>query len=149
MISKKNNNKVGNASLNAVNAVLPSETIIHPCFGSKPQDLDISYPFSLLFLNIKTRPLPLPLTWRRPEGAAMLFGPAGWVEAWVEVKEPEDCRCVWQALSAYKAQLQPSSDILLHLGGPGQPRVIIVLELHVAARTQQLHRVSSTLGLRG
>lgn len=62
MISKKNNNKVGNASLNAVNAVLPSETIIHPCFGSKPQDLDISFPFSLLFLNIKTRPLPLPLT---------------------------------------------------------------------------------------
>lgn len=77
----------------------------------------------------------------------MLFGPAGRVKAWVEVKEPEGCGRVWEALRTDQTQLQPSSDVLLHLGGPGHAQVNAVLELHVATCTQQLHRVSSTLGL--
>lgn len=76
------------------------------------------------------------LTCRGPEGVAMLFGPAGWVKAWVEVKEPEGCGRVWEALGANQTQLQPSSDVLLHLGGPGRPQVNTVLELHVATRAQ-------------
>lgn len=79
----------------------------------------------------------------------MLFGPAGWVEAWVEVKEPKGCGRVWEALGAYQAQLQPSSDVLLYLSSPGKPQVNAVLELHVAACTQELHWVSATLGLWG
>lgn len=78
----------------------------------------------------------------------MVFGPARWVEAWVEVKEPQGCGCVWEALGAYQAQLQPPSDVLLHLSSPGQTWVNIVLELHIAARAQELHWVSTTLGLR-
>lgn len=77
----------------------------------------------------------------------MIFCPAGWVEAWVEVEEPEGCGRVWEALGADQTQLQPPSDVLLYLGGPGQPRVNAVLELHVATGAQQLHWVSSTLGL--
>lgn len=111
--------------------------------------IDSIFPFFLLFLNIKSWPASVPLTWGRPEGAAMLFGPAGWVEAWVEVKEPEGCGCVWEALGANQTQLQPPSNIFLYLGGPGQPQVNIVLELHIATCTQQLHWVSSTLGLWG
>lgn len=79
----------------------------------------------------------------------MLFGPAGWVEAWVEVKEPEGCGCVWEAFCAYQAQFQPSSNVLLYLCGPGQPQVNTVLKLHVAACTEELYWVSSTLGLWG
>lgn len=105
--------------------------------------------FLLLFLNIKSWPVSKPLTWRGPEGVAMVFGPAWWVKAWVEVKEPEGCGCVWEALRANQTQLQPSSDVLLHLGGPGRPQVNIVLELHVTTCTQKLHWVSSTLGLWG
>lgn len=107
------------------------------------------FPFLPFVSKYKIWPMSVPLTWGRPEGTAVLFGPAGWVEAWVEVKEPEGCGCVWEALGAYQAQLQPPSDILLHLSGPGQPQVNIVLELHVAACTQELHRVSTALGLRG
>lgn len=66
----------------------------------------------------------------------MLLGPAGWVEAWVEVKEPEGCRRVREALCANQAQLQPSSDVFLNLGGPGQPQVDAVLELHITACAQ-------------
>lgn len=127
---------------------LPSQTISYACFGSKPQDRQSFHSF-LLFLNMKSWPVCVPLTWRRPEGAAMLLGPAGWVEAWVEVKEPEGCRRVWEALCANHTQLQPSSDVFLNLSGPGQPQVNTVLELHITACTQQLHWVSSTLGLWG
>lgn len=77
----------------------------------------------------------------------MLLCPAGWVEAWVEVEEPEGCGRVGEPLGAEQAQLQPPADVLLHLGGPGQRRVNAVLELHVAAGAQQLHWVSSTLRL--
>lgn len=77
----------------------------------------------------------------------MLFSPAGWVEAWVEVKEPEGCRRVWEAFGAYQAKFQPSPDVLLHLGSPGQPWVNTVLELHIAACTQEFHWVSTSLGL--
>lgn len=115
--------------------LLPSQTISYACFGSKPQDRQNFHSFPL-FLNLKSWPVCVPLTWRRPEGAAMLLGPAGWVEAWVEVKEPEGCRRVWEALCANQTQLQPSSDVFLNLSGPGQPQVDTVLELHVTARTQ-------------
>lgn len=97
----------------------------------------------------KIWPVSVPLTWGGPEGAAVLFGPARWVETWVEVKEPDGCGCVGEALCAYQAQLQPPSDILLHLSSPGQPRVSAVLELHIAACAQELHWVSTALGLWG
>lgn len=67
----------------------------------------------------------------------------------MEVEEPEGCGCVWEALCAYQPQFQPSSDVLLHLSSPGQPRVNTVLQLHIAACTQELHWVSSTLRLQG
>lgn len=66
----------------------------------------------------------------------------------MEVEEPEGRRRVWEALGAQQAQLQPPPDVLLHLGGPGRPRVHAVLELHVAAGGQELHWVSATLRLR-
>lgn len=87
------------------------------------------------------------LTQRRPEGIAMRFGPATWVKAWVEIKEPEGCRCVWEALRANQTQFESSPNIFLYLGGPGHPQVNIILELHIATCAEQVHRVSSTLGL--
>lgn len=65
----------------------------------------------------------------------------------MEVEEPEGCGRVGEPLSAEQTQLQPPTDVLLHLGGPCQRRVDAVLELHVTAGAQQLHRVSSTLRL--
>ena len=84
-----------------------------------------------------------------PEGAAVLLGPAGRVEAWVEVVEPEGGGRVGQPLGAQRTQLQPPTHVLLHLGRPGQSRVTGVLELHVASGAQQLHGVPTTLGLGG
>lgn len=125
-----------NASLKQINAVycvnIPSaipQLFLKPLFRQ-------CFLFLLLFLNIKSWPASRSLTWWGPEGVAMLFGPAGWVKTWVEVKEPEGCGRVWEALRANQAQLQPPSDVLLHLGGPGRPQVNAVLELHIATCAQ-------------
>lgn len=112
------------------------------CFDSKPIDVNI---LSFLYFKMERS---VPLTWGRLEGAAMLFCPPRWVEAWVEVKKPEGSRCVREALCAYQTQFQPPSNILLHLSSPGQAWVNTVLELHIAACAQELHWVSTALGLR-
>lgn len=113
-------------------------------------DLSIlTFGFSLFLYLLKTKYKSdsAPLTRWRLEGAAVLFGPAGRVQAWVQVEEPEGGGRVREALGAHQAQLQPPADVLLHLRGPGEPRIHGVLELHVAARGQELHWVSTALGL--